>query len=196
VANLRVKDGVGDAKYLKASGAGTDGDPHVVEQLLGTTTTLIEGAFTRPANTTPYSIGDGMTDSTSAPAAISFANAVRVAGYGAVLPKTWKMTFNDTTVTNANFRLWLYLATPAAIPNDNEAYTPAVYADRASIVGYVDFAAFTAGSDGAYCFGTPVFDNIPIKPAATTLYGLLQAKAAYTPISEEVFHIMCGALQD
>jgi len=35
VANLVIKDGAGNTKYLKAAGAGSDGDPHVPEQTIG-----------------------------------------------------------------------------------------------------------------------------------------------------------------
>ena len=34
MANLKVKDHDAATKYLKASGAGTDGDPHVVQPRL------------------------------------------------------------------------------------------------------------------------------------------------------------------
>lgn len=34
MANLQVLDGAGVAKYLKTSGAGSDGDPHIPEQLV------------------------------------------------------------------------------------------------------------------------------------------------------------------
>ena len=39
MANLLIKDGAAAAKYLKTSGAGTDGDPHITEHL----TTLAAG---------------------------------------------------------------------------------------------------------------------------------------------------------
>lgn len=41
MANLQVKDGAGNAKYLKSSGAGSDGDPHVPEHSLAAGTNAI-----------------------------------------------------------------------------------------------------------------------------------------------------------
>ncbi len=37
MANIVIKDGAGNTKYLKAAGAGTDIDPHVPEQVVTVT---------------------------------------------------------------------------------------------------------------------------------------------------------------
>ncbi len=44
MSNLRVLDAVGADKYLRASGAGTDGDPHVPEHLESNSADILTAA--------------------------------------------------------------------------------------------------------------------------------------------------------
>ena len=146
---------------------------------------VVVGTLTRPADTTPYAILDGMTTSTSAPAVVTVANAARVAeGSGLIVGA--RMAKNTTSLP-ASFRVHVYDGSPAGIPNDNAAFAEQ-WANRAIYVGYIDFASFRAGADCAISSGVMSRSLLAFKlTAGTSLYLIHQAMAAYTPASGEVF---------
>lgn len=143
-------------------------------------------SITRPADVIAYDANDALSNSTTAPAVLTFANAARVSGLGGYITKA-RMTMNSAVVTNAVFRLWLFTVAPTPV-NDNAAF-PLLWANRASRLGYIDFTLATegTGSDSAEYNATGL--KIPYLCAATSLYGLIEVKAAYTPISAGVFQL-------
>ena len=105
---------------------------------IGGRTTTVQSSFTRPADTTAYAIGDSVSDSTTAPSIITFANAARVAaGSGIVVGA--RLAKSTNVITNASFRLWLFTAT-SANTNDNAALS-LPWANRTSVLGYIDFSS-------------------------------------------------------
>ena len=135
---------------------------------------MASGSFQRPNDTTVYTSGDAVTNSTTAPIAVQISIGRVADRAGTVL--YWKLTKNGTGVTNANFRLWLFNQTVTP-PADNAAYSPAVWANREKLVGYVDFTSMTAGSDGAYAFAVAPdsISHVLAYLPGTTIYGILQA---------------------
>lgn len=141
--------------------------------------------ITRPSDTTAYASGDLVANSTSnsSVAPISFASVVLAEG-GCVRIERVRLFKSSTGTTNASFRLHLYSATPSTIANgDNGAYLTA----RANYVGALDVTIDRAFSDGAHgagisLTGSPMTLTIA---SGTTLYGLLEARGAYTPASAE-----------
>ncbi len=148
--------------------------------------------FTRPSDTTAYASGDLVANSTTA---------------GSVTPLSWSTTWwnfrikrcvlvrSQATATNASFRLHLFSATTTATNGDNGVFAPAT--SSAIWLGFLDLPvalgyAFTnIGVNLGY-----VLDNagnysheMGIALAAPTLYGLIEAKAAYTPASAETFTV-------
>jgi hypothetical protein len=149
---------------------------------------VITGAtFTRPANTTAYASGDLVANSTTAGSvvAVTFANVVLAAG-GCTRVERVRLQKNSTGLTNASFRLHLYNATPSTIANgDNSAWLTAI----GGYIGAFDVTldrAFSNGAEGAGISLTGLPMTLTI-PAGTTLYGLLEARGAYTPVSGETF---------
>lgn len=149
--------------------------------------------FTRPADTTAYASGDLVANSTTA---------------GSVVPLSWKLQYSNinspvtikraiiqtsaTTVTAMTFRLHLYGASPTPANGDNGAYSTT---QSGTYLGYIDCDGSTNPgakfSDGAVAIGA-MASGAEINArtgAGTTIYGLLEAKAAYTPASAEVFTI-------
>lgn len=164
-------------------------------------TNVIEASYTRPANTTQYAAGDAVSDSASAPTALTFANAVREEG-GAGLLVSATIATNSNETTKPDLELWLFDTAPTAI-NDNAAFVCSD-ADILNVVGVFAFATSswrqaTAGTggtmfaQGAWAANTPapVFKCV----GGNDLYGLLVVRNAYTPISGEVFHIKLGITQ-
>lgn len=151
--------------------------------------------FTRPGDTTPYTIGDLVANNTTAasvvPLTFSLTNSF---GTGAFRLTRARLIKTSIVPTNANFRLHLYAASPTPVINgDNGAWsTPGA----ANWLGNIDVTTMLAFSDG--CAGTgsaAAGSELYIKLAAgSTVYGLLEAKAAYTPTSAEVFTVVLEEL--
>jgi hypothetical protein len=156
----------------------------------------VSGSFTRPADTTAYASGDLVANSTTAGsvAAVSLAVA-RVAG-APVSVRRVRVSKSGTTATNGSFRVHLYTASPTAANGDNAAWSTNKAADY---LGYCDVTVL-AFSDGCTGVGGPASGqgleaNAMPATGSLNLYGLLEARAAYTPASEEVFTITAEVWQ-
>ena len=164
------------------------GAAHIGE--VGSWQNVVQATLTRPteAPAVQYAALDAMTNSLAASTAIEFANALRVAGQtGFVIGG--RMRKSTVSVTNTQFRLHLFTAAPAAIANDNAPHAEA-WANRLTYVGYMDFVSFRAGSDCAESPGLLSRTVLGYKPTSgTSLFGVMQALAAYTPVSAEQFAI-------
>lgn len=165
----------------------------------GGISTVISGTFTRPADTVTYAANDAIANSTSAPVAITFANAaVRSGGSGFVIGATIIDQANQTLKLNAT--LHLFSAVPATLTNDNVALALAAV-DLANYVGNVKFTSASVVNAGAAAAGivalTGTLSNpLPYKCATTSLFGVLQADNAYVPTSGEVFLLLLNLGQD
>lgn len=153
---------------------------------------VVSANFTRPANTTGYASGGLVANSTTAASvvALSWSTAARIAGNPAFITRA-RLKTSSTSVTNASFRLHLYAADPAASTGITNGDNGAWLTKHASYLGSIDIIVDKAFSDAAAGQGAPsVGSFIEFIPASgTTIYGLLEARAAYTPTSSEVFTV-------
>jgi hypothetical protein len=148
-------------------------------------------SFARPADTTAYAAGDLVANSTTA---------------GSVLPLSFTMQSNiiigpfslwrcrlrksTTSVSNANFRVHLYEASPTPANGDNGAYTT----DKAAnYLGFINVdmtttpgAKFNDGAVGIGSASAGADFNVRLV-SGTTVYALIEALAAYTPGNAETF---------
>jgi len=159
--------------------------------------TLASASFTRPADTTAYGVGDLVANSTTAGSvvAMSLAGMAQRAGGGGKIVGA-RLRKSGTGTTNAAFRVHLFSAAPATITNgDNGAFLPSGVADY---IGALDVTIDRAFTDGAFGRGMALTGNFLdyVTGASTTLYALLEARGAYTPISAEVFTLTLAALPD
>lgn len=143
--------------------------------------------FTRPADTTAYTANDLVANSTTAGSVVPMAFPVPNGSKLRLIRAS--ISFNSATVTNAKFKLHLYSSSPTCTNGDNGAWltTNSGYLDNIAI----DCTGNTF-SDAAIGYGIYVNTalNVPMLiPSTSTIYGLLQATAAYTPISGEVFTV-------
>lgn len=154
----------------------------------GNYTAQITGTFTRPADTTAYTTGDAVTNSTSAPVPITLADAARVAAGGGKIINA-RLVKSSTGAAASGFRAYIYVATLTP-PNDNAAFAIAI-AQKATRVGYVDMTTVVTGSNCVEFYGTPVYTNgMPYSlPAGTSLFAVLSSLGSYTPASAEVFDL-------
>jgi len=164
------------------------------------TAVVVNGAVTRPANTTAYAAGDVVTNSTSAPTVITFANCAKAnGGSGVVFGAECVDSANQST--KPTLELWLF-DTTFTPDNDNAPFTP-TDAELATLVGIVQFSTWlvgdaTAGAGGNCASMGSLSDPIAfVAGAATTnLFGILVVRNAYTPVSEEQFTVRLHILQD
>lgn len=147
--------------------------------------------FTRPADTTTYASGDLVANSTTAGSVTPLTLAVGWSQFkllGARLKKS------STSISNVSFRLHLYSASPTVANGDNGAFS----STHSGYLGHITFdpSYCVAFSDAVGSFGTPItnssqapHDKRIALVSGTTIYGLLEARAAYSPASEEVFTV-------
>ncbi len=154
----------------------------------------LSATFTRPADTTAYTAGDLVANSVTAAsvAPLSWAAAPVMSGgahYGYFRVVGVRMHKSKSDVTNAQFRVHLYSASPVvATTGDNAAYGTDV-ANNADWLGSLDGTHVAKHSDGTSVVCVPAgVAAAPIRLASGgTIYGLVEALAGYTPASAEVF---------
>jgi hypothetical protein len=144
--------------------------------------------FTRPADTTAYTSGDLVANSTTAGSVVPLSWNV---GKNTIAIRRIRVKKSTTSTTNASFRLHLYTASPTCANGDNGAWSTTF----SGYVGSLDVTVDKAFSDASGGYGAPntgVEVSIPDTYGTTgftTLYGLLEARAAYSPGSAEVFTV-------
>lgn len=154
----------------------------------GHTVVVQAQSITRPADTTAYASGDIVAHSTDAGLVepFVFPKVARVPG-GSGMVRRVRLVKSDASVTTASFRLHLYTTWPKAANGDNGAWLTTKAADY---LGSMDVTVDKAFSDGAAGHGDPSNGaeiNFALPPGERDLYGLLEARSAYTPASAEQF---------
>lgn len=154
-------------------------------QILSSTSNTI----TRPNDTTAYASGDLVANSTTAGSVTPFSWNVGI--FRGL--KIWRVGISKSSasVTNASYRVHIYNNSPTVANGDNGALSSI----RASYVGFVDVAAPATAFSDAY-FANGIFTNNSLQAPLFTyvdldgyLYGLLEARGAYTPTAEETYAI-------
>jgi len=162
----------------------------------------VSANFTRPADTTAYAQYDRVADSTSAATVLEFTNVARATGE-AVRVERIRLRKTGTSLTNAQFRVHLFRTLPTVSANDNAAFSTGgsvlAVADIAGYVGTIDITMDKSGTVGARGVGVPTAGTGITCEAAgtsgheTSLWCVIEALAAYTPISGEVFTVTLEA---
>jgi hypothetical protein len=146
---------------------------------------VIQWIFTRPANTTAYASGDLVANSTTASAVIPMPFKIGDKMRGGLIRRV-RLRKSGTSITNAQFRLHLYRSGSITCANgDNGAWSTNRSLDYA---GAFDVTCDRVFTDGAVGNGIPLLGS-EIGFNADTYFGLLEARAAYTPVSAEVFDL-------
>lgn len=159
--------------------------------IVATQCAILTASFTRPSNTDAYAVNDAVSNSTSAPTILTFANAARANGGSGYIVKAELETDQATCV--AGFRLHLFTTSVTPV-NDNAAYL-SQWVNLAVRVGHLDFLTVSqegTGSTSAFCLwsGAPLL--YVCDAADTALYGLLETKSVFTPASGQNFSIKLG----
>jgi hypothetical protein len=154
-------------------------DPLVAGQTRGvlTCTTTI----TRPSDTSAYTAGDALSNSTSSPTAGggTFTSAVGASGKSAILTDVVIVSSN-APATPLQGELWIFDTAPTAI-NDNAAFTVSD-AEMLTCVAQVPFALSTIGANSS----AHVQCGIGVLAVGSAnLRFLIRVVNAYTPASAE-----------
>lgn len=145
---------------------------------------ITKATITRPSNTTDYTAGDVISNSTSATTLMPF-NANFNAGGSGYITKIILKTNNPLFLTQ--IRLWLYKDSAYSVAVDNAA-NQITYAGKE--IGYIDMPVLQAV--GTACAmsewtGTFAYSN---DPATNMIYGSLEIKTGVmTPVSGQQFSV-------
>lgn len=153
--------------------------------LIGRHNARINASFTRPADILAYAIGDLVANNTVAASVVplSFALA-RLPGIGGEIRRA-RLRKSSNVLTSASFRIHLYNALPTPSNGDNGAW---LTSGVQNYLGRIDVTVDEAFTDGAAGNGVPSVGT-EINFVTDTLYALLEARAAYTPVSAEQFTV-------
>jgi hypothetical protein len=141
-------------------------------------------SFTRPNDTTTYTAGDVICDSTSAPTIMTFANVVANNGDGGKLTADLLQTVAQALALDAT--LELFTAAPT-MQNDNAAWGPS----DAEMLDHVATIRFSGGDRAASANnsktqGYPMEKPFKCAAGSTSLFGVLVARNGYIPAAQEV----------
>lgn len=154
---------------------------------------LITVSLTRPSNTTDYAAGDVVTDGSQS--RFVFEELSEFKGKGGIIQNAVLISSaNQATKIDAD--LFLFAADVTDLDADNAAFTP-TDDQLKNCIGVIDFAdaSFKAGDGQSGASGNAicVAANVGIAFHGDTLYGVLVARNAYTPVSAEVFTVSLSA---
>jgi len=145
--------------------------------------------FIRPNDTTAYAAGDLVANSTTAGSvtALTWVIPGGSKNIGKIVQVTMSKS-DGADVTNATFRVHFYNVTPLAPANgDNGALAPVVTAmDAGAYLGHSGTITHVLGGDSAG-HANP---SIPLTGLTNdTVYGLIEATAAYQGLGLETFSV-------
>lgn len=161
----------------------------------GMTSVKLSASFTRPANTTAYSPGMLVANSTTSGSVVplTFSNAVTIVGYALQITRA-RLVTSSTSISAASFSVHLFESSPTVSVGDGSMFDASGVLSLSGIANYAGFIpidVLQSGSDGAVGFGTPgTPQGIMLGPVATTVYALVECTAAYTPTSAETITVI------
>lgn len=204
--NFSIRDFLAEAgKVFKSTETATVHTPHHNVDAIAASETHIgefgmrsdvipaSATIARPADTTAYTSGDLVANSVTAGSvnALQFTTAARISGGNGKITGA-RIQKSTNGVSGAAFRLHLFTVIPTFTTNgDNDPISGNVVSSGKGYIGYIDITAMTSFSDVAWGTGAP--DNtrraLDFVAVAQTLYGIVEARGAYTPGSGEVFTV-------
>lgn len=170
------------------------GENHIGE--VGGNTAVVGGNFTRPANTTAYSVGQLVANSTAAGSVQPIACAVARKNAGTGVITGLRLSKSGASLVNAAFRVHLFKTAPTSIAGDGVTFAGAVNGVTAIAIGYFDITMDQTYSDGAKGFAAINGKAFDAAAGSQNVYALIEARGAYTPVSGETFTLALEALRD
>jgi hypothetical protein len=145
------------------------------------------GTVTRPADTTAYAAGDLVANSTTA-GSVTYPTIQITQNVDQVMTLLrLRLRKTGTATLSGSFRIHLYRTQPTVVNGDNGVWSTN---NAANYAGSFDVTITQSFTDGAVGIGMPTSGSVMVtRPVSgsTTLFYLIEARAAYTPASAEVF---------
>jgi len=153
---------------------------------------VVTATKTRPADTTAYSAGDVISESTSAGTTWTFDAVVHSNGGGGKITRA--VVLSDDTGNTNQMSLLLFSVTPTSALDDNGANTGPLAADADNFIGEIAFDAMKdLGTGFSYAVATTGNSklDLPFRCEAgdDAIYGILVAIDALTPTSGQIFRV-------
>lgn len=143
-----------------------------------------EAKLTRPNDTTAYTLGDAISNSTSAPTTIQFE---RVSGTAGRFVRVSRLTINKTGVSVPSLQLWLFTKNVTAT-NDNSAFS-LTDADNINTAAVINLYTVNTAVNNSFYDSGEISVDIELDSAETKLYGLIKTMEDFTPEAQEVFRL-------
>lgn len=162
--------------------------------IVSSSTAVVAQSFTRPADTTAYASGDLVGNSTTAAQVAPMAlDVMRVDG-GSCMVRRARLRKSGVSITNASFRVHLFNAAPAVSSGDNAALA---CSGADAYIGRIDINIDQSFADGAVGQSDFLTTDMHVRlSSGKTIYALLEARGAYTPVSGETFALRLEVVQD
>ena len=161
-------------------------DPTLALRVVGGNTITISQSFTNATGTNSYASADMVCN--AATNLLTFPVAKYNGGSGYITKVA--LTTNGTNTT-AGFRVWFYRSVPSTLPGDNNPFTLA-WANRTSRIGFIDTGSLAQEGAGSECvYGQNITDRLPFAANYNTnvIYAAIEAKGAFTGITNQVFNL-------
>lgn len=143
-------------------------------------------SFTRPANTTAYAAADLVANSVTAGSVVPLSFTIPIGNGRGIVVREAHVHKSGTTVTNADFTVHLYGEEPTAANGDNAAWSTTL----SDYMGSIDVGQMIAFTDAGHAVNVVSDAASPTHVTRSgTMYALIEANAAYTPESSEVFTV-------
>jgi hypothetical protein len=144
--------------------------------------------FNRPADTTTYASGDLVANSTTAGSVVPILFSWTRNRARPIRIKRVRLSKTSNTIALSNFRIHFYSASPTATNGDNGVFAAGT---ALGYLGYLDVVAGQGMASGAGGWSVAASDTLcPVATIAggtPSIYGLIEARAAYVPTSGETF---------
>ena len=157
-----------------------------------TNTIFVQDSVLRLYNATQYTANDVVTDSLSK--VWIFNDVVTTKGFGGIINSAILTADSTTVTTNGNFKLMIYNDTIVTAA-DNAAWATSNYYNN-RFVGEIDFALTNNGTTNNYSMVNGNLVTFQTASKHKKLYGILLAKAAYTPARGQKFIIKLGIVRN
>lgn len=154
--------------------------------------------FTRPSDTVQYASGDLIANSVTAGSVTALSWSAARTSAGSFLVRGIRLRKSGTSLTAASFRVHLFSETPTITTTGDNGVFSTVVSGIANYLGAFDTTMDVAMSDGAWgiCVASGGSDRTIKLASGQTIYGLIEAKDVYTPVSGEIFTAVLEVLQD
>lgn len=147
---------------------------------------------TRPADTTAYTALDVLGESPAANLVFTGVGSV-AGGHVIIMGASYRQDIAGIPSGQGGFRLHLFDAAPTGIA-DNDAFN-LIAADRTKYLGFIELSSSIDLGDTLWSRSNNINFKCKLAAASTTLYGVLQTIAGFTPSTSTARSVCLSGIQ-